>query len=844
METIAFYSYKGGVGRSLLVANAARFLGMLGKRVVALDLDIEAPGLHYKLGRPPDPEGKSAMTGGAVPYLVATAKGAKNPPPLEEHMVELPLPGGADGWLRLMPAGPAPRREYWTALKQLRERLRFDDPSGKGLAVLLDLHARIQDELKPDYLLIDSRTGVTEIGGLATTALADCVVCLLVANQESVEGTLAIVEALKSSAKHPRRGPVRVVPVVARAMGDMANEGRTAEGIKRLVEIGEGRATGNKGGSKPFVLPHDSVLGATDKVVGGEQKASAFSPLHKAYLELFQHLFPQARKEAEEVLCRLESVAGLRGRLTDRDRRHSRSNGGGAFEPWRDSVIEEGVVIKSKQDAKTSRYADLVCRGGSGEALMIVEYIPESKESEVLEFWSEHSKARCVILLCRKEKGWTETKIYCRSDDWGEKLQRAERYEPPAPMEFEIYANPGVQSVDEALEALHRGNEVLVPEMIAQWRECMSVNEMKGPGRWRPVEAHRILDGLAATEKTEVALRILRHAARISSLRSDYDDFEMRHGEGMLAALAAEDLFAPLLWRLPVEAAFCYLGQPEHPGWSPCLAGHRLLAEDVMGLRYDPIRSALKDADFLATQASQEKVEGDDEDERSLHLIYWRLFHDKPFRLCEDPPPLLLWDQKLRKDRYWSGELNDLDGEIRNKAKKLLGEASQLRAWLRGRISRDALITGGLLGRYDPPSGRIELYPAILNALAPLLGLQPRYLKSVVFIQLSVLAMGHQARDCDGQPGFGFALASTASPFQKESPVHIILSQYFTYRLIERLGDMNLMGAFEKLSDKQPEPYQRWRGMRHVPVEQMRTALLRARLGEAALGLPAAEPEG
>ena len=66
METIAFYSYKGGVGRSLLVANAARFLGMLGKRVVALDLDIEAPGLHYKLGRPPDPDGKSAMTGGAV----------------------------------------------------------------------------------------------------------------------------------------------------------------------------------------------------------------------------------------------------------------------------------------------------------------------------------------------------------------------------------------------------------------------------------------------------------------------------------------------------------------------------------------------------------------------------------------------------------------------------------------------------------------------------------------------------------------------------------------------------------------------------------------------------------
>ena len=69
------------------------------------------------------------------------------------------------------------------------------------------------------------------------------------------------------------------------------------------------------------------------------------------------------------------------------------------------------------------------------------------------------------------------------------------------------------------------------------------------------------------------------------------------------------------------------------------------------------------------------------------------------------------------------------------------------------------------------------------------------------------------------------------------------LSQYFAFRLIERLGDIHLMGAFEKLSEKQPEPYRRWRRMRHIPVEQMRTALLRARLGEAALGLPGTEPD-
>jgi len=268
-----------------------------------------------------------------------------------------------------------------------------------------------------------------------------------------------------------------------------------------------------------------------------------------------------------------------------------------------------------------------------------------------------------------------------------------------------------------------------------------------------------------------------------------------------------------------------------------------LLAEEVMGLRYDPLRSALKDSDSLATLIPHDSSEDSHEDDRALHLIHRRLFREGCARLSEDPPPLLLWDQQLRKDHYWSGPPGEVSKEAQESAKELLASGPRLAAWLRDKIGGGALVTGNLLGRYDPPSGRIELYPAILAALAPSLGLQPRYLKSVVFIQLSIIAMAHQARDFDGQPGFGFAVASAASPLQKESPAHIALSQYFAYRLIERLGDTNLMGTFEKLSDKQPEPYRRWRGMRHVPIEQMRTALLRARLGEAALGLPSAEHE-
>src|SRR3954454_2367247 len=41
-----FYSYKGGTGRSMALANVAWLLASSGKRVLAIDWDLEAPGLH------------------------------------------------------------------------------------------------------------------------------------------------------------------------------------------------------------------------------------------------------------------------------------------------------------------------------------------------------------------------------------------------------------------------------------------------------------------------------------------------------------------------------------------------------------------------------------------------------------------------------------------------------------------------------------------------------------------------------------------------------------------------------------------------------------------------------
>ena len=289
METVAFYSYKGGVGRSLLLANAAQFLATLGKRVVALDFDFEAPGLHYKFSGVP----RQDISGGAVPYLLATATGAEAAPALKDHSLSLAVPFDGDGDLQLIPAGPAPSEKYWAALKQLGERLLLNDPSGSGFMAVLDFQARIRDEMHPDYLLIDARTGVTELGGFATTILADTVVCLFAPNQESLDGTLKIVEALKVAPRLDGQKPVRIVPVLSRATNGAPDDEAFTTGVQRLLELsGRSKGKGKKDPAGLLTLPHDETFGKQERLVGRQRKASALSPLYKAYLELFQELFP------------------------------------------------------------------------------------------------------------------------------------------------------------------------------------------------------------------------------------------------------------------------------------------------------------------------------------------------------------------------------------------------------------------------------------------------------------------------------------------------------------------------------------------------------------------------
>ena len=76
---ITFYSYKGGTGRSMALANAAWAMAMAGKRVLVMDWDLEAPGIH-RYFHPFLNDPNLTATDGVIEYLMRMARTAAAQP--------------------------------------------------------------------------------------------------------------------------------------------------------------------------------------------------------------------------------------------------------------------------------------------------------------------------------------------------------------------------------------------------------------------------------------------------------------------------------------------------------------------------------------------------------------------------------------------------------------------------------------------------------------------------------------------------------------------------------------------------------------------------------------------
>ncbi len=213
MKTITFYSYKGGVGRTLALANIAKRLAEFGKKVCVIDFDLEAPGLHQKFSNNIN---KKDIKAGIVDYIYEFLHENNPPKSIKGFTTKIKFKSENIKDIDLITAGNIYSKEYWKKLSLINWGSLFYEKDSQGVAFFIDLKQKIEKELKPDFLLIDSRTGITDISGITMSILADELVLLIAKNEENIEGIVQIIETLSIPENSFKEGIPKINLVLSR----------------------------------------------------------------------------------------------------------------------------------------------------------------------------------------------------------------------------------------------------------------------------------------------------------------------------------------------------------------------------------------------------------------------------------------------------------------------------------------------------------------------------------------------------------------------------------------------------------------------------------------------------
>jgi cellulose biosynthesis protein BcsQ len=232
-KIVTFYSYKGGTGRSMALANAAWILAANGYRVLAVDWDLEAPGLHRYFA-PFLLDQDLTATDGIIDFVREFEAAALVAPKRAKEVGEEPNPqwykplavlgryavrlnfdfGPGGGHLDFVPAGR--QGSYYSERVNAFDWKNFYDRLGGGAF----LEAAKEDvRLRYDYILIDSRTGVSDTSGICTVQMPQILVVFFTASNQSMIGAAAVANSVRRQQAAHRKGSepdVRVLPVLTR----------------------------------------------------------------------------------------------------------------------------------------------------------------------------------------------------------------------------------------------------------------------------------------------------------------------------------------------------------------------------------------------------------------------------------------------------------------------------------------------------------------------------------------------------------------------------------------------------------------------------------------------------
>src|ERR1044071_2232631 len=200
---ITFYSYKGGTGRSMAAANIACLLaGKLAdaaQRVLIMDWDLEAPGLHRFFATQMERE-ENEYRPGIIEYFRALRGKLEGDEGLSGRLA---APGGWKVLDELLPFDDYLVKDVVTGVDLVKagrlgpnyaeqvmafDWLEFYRRYGRVIETFRRLLAA-----KFAYCLIDSRTGFTDVSGICTMLLPEKLVAVFVPNYQNLDGALDFV---------------------------------------------------------------------------------------------------------------------------------------------------------------------------------------------------------------------------------------------------------------------------------------------------------------------------------------------------------------------------------------------------------------------------------------------------------------------------------------------------------------------------------------------------------------------------------------------------------------------------------------------------------------------------
>lgn len=201
MFVVTFYSYKGGVGRTMALVNVAANLARRGKKVLVVDFDLEAPSLpNYGFLAP------CASRQGLVDYI-ASYRSNGVAPNASEYVYKC---SGESETIWVMPSGDTSTIEYSTKLSSIDWSTLYT--AEKGYLFFEDLKQQWSgnEDLGFDYVLIDSRTGHTDVGGICTRHLPDLVVAMFLPTMQNISGLAPIMNEVRRDKSRQIR-PVEIL---------------------------------------------------------------------------------------------------------------------------------------------------------------------------------------------------------------------------------------------------------------------------------------------------------------------------------------------------------------------------------------------------------------------------------------------------------------------------------------------------------------------------------------------------------------------------------------------------------------------------------------------------------